>query len=245
MARSQHSGLACSFCEKPRGEVRKLIAGPTSYICNECVDLCNDIFAKDDSEVPALAELGKMSLLDFLRQFVSGRAVDSITVSELRDAIAVERERRLPKSPQTTAAPCMEPARRCELTEAQATLLRAAEARIGRGERVRDVLPTLGTISEGELTAFLSRQYGIPAIDLDSFEIDPDVTALVPEEIQRKHVLVPVNRAGSSLIVAMADPSNIYAIDDLKFVTNMNVEAVVASEAQIRRKLDRHFPRPH
>lgn len=246
MARSQHSDLTCSFCGKSQPKVRKLIAGPTAYICDECVDLCNAIFAKDDSEVPALAELNGMTLLAFLREYMQGKPVDSITVSELRDALAVEREKRLPTPPQESmATPVTEPARRCELTEAQAALLRDAEARIGRGERVRDVLPPLSDLPEGELTAFLSKQYGIPTVDLNSFEIDPEVMALVPEETQRRHVLVPVNRAGSSLIVAMADPSNVYAIDDLKFMTNLNVEVVVASEAQIRRKVDKHFPRPH
>ncbi|MDO8621811.1 MAG: type II secretion system protein GspE, partial [bacterium] len=62
---------------------------------------------------------------------------------------------------------------------------------------------------------------------------------------QRKHALVPVNRVGGSLIIAMADPSNIHAIDDVKFITNLHVEVVVASEAAIRRKIDKHFPRPH
>jgi ATP-dependent Clp protease ATP-binding subunit ClpX len=90
---------------KHREEVRNLlaIAGHAVYICNECVGLCNDLIAEDDAKkVPALIELNGMSLLAFLQQYMQGRPVDSITVQELRDAIAAERERRLPRPPETT-----------------------------------------------------------------------------------------------------------------------------------------------
>ena len=131
------------------------------------------------------------------------------------------------------------------MTAERAAVLDDARKRIGRGERVHDVVAGLHDISERELNGFLLKEYGVPAIDLDSFDIDPEIVTLIPEEAQRKHALVPVNRVGGSLIIAMADPSNIHAIDDVKFLTSCNVEVVVASEAEIRRKIDQHFPRTH
>ena len=88
-------------------------------------------------------------------------------------------------------------------------------------------------ISEDELTTFLSKQYGVPSINLSEFEIDPEVIKLVPFDVAKKYFVIPINRAGSTLILAMADPSNIFAIDDIKFMTGYNVEAVVAAEVSI------------
>ena len=81
----------------------------------------------------------------------------------------------------------------------------------------------------------------MPAISLKDFDIDPDVLKLVPKATAEKHQIVPVNRAGSSLIVAMSDPSNIFAIDDIKFLTGYNVEVVVASEQAIKESIDRYY----
>jgi len=109
------------------------------------------------------------------------------------------------------------------------------------GQRIGSALLKVGAIEESKLTDFLSRQYGVPSIDLKEFEIDPEVLKLIPRETCEKHVVIPVNRAGASLIVAMADPSNIFAVDDLKFLTGYNIETVVASEAAIREAIDRNF----
>ncbi len=102
-------------------------------------------------------------------------------------------------------------------------------------------LTKLGFISERELTQFLSRQYGVPAIALDEFEIESEVVRLVPQELAEKHKLIPVNRAGASLIVAMSDPSNIFAVDDVKFKTGYNIEVVVAAEASIVEAIDKYY----
>jgi len=109
------------------------------------------------------------------------------------------------------------------------------------GQRIGSALLKVGAIEESKLTDFLSRQYGVPSIDLKEFEIDEEVLKLIPRETCEKHVVIPVNRAGASLIVAMADPSNIFAVDDLKFLTGYNIETVVASEATIRDAIDRNF----
>ena len=97
------------------------------------------------------------------------------------------------------------------------------------GKRLAYSLTKLGILAEQELTDFLSKQYGVPSISLDEFEIDPEVLALVPKDVAIKHVLIPVQKAANTLIVAMADPANIFAVDDIKFMTGYNVEPVVAS----------------
>ena len=99
----------------------------------------------------------------------------------------------------------------------------------------------LGYIEEKYLTSFLSDQYGVPAINLSEFEIDPDVIKIIPSDVAKKHHVLPVNRAGATLVVAMADPTNIYAIDDLKFMTGYNIEVVVAAEATILAAIEQYY----
>jgi len=111
------------------------------------------------------------------------------------------------------------------------------------GGRLGYSLTKLGYIAESELTNFLSKQYGVPSINLSEFEIDEDVINAVPKEVAHRHRCIPINRAGASLIVAMSDPSNIYAIDDLKFITGYNIEVVVASEAAIEEAFQRYYER--
>jgi len=106
------------------------------------------------------------------------------------------------------------------------------------GIRLGAALVKLGYVQEHDLASFLSKHYGVPSIDLAEFDVDPAVIALVPAEVAQKYQLVPINRAGATLIVAMADPSNIFAIDDIKFMTGFNVEVVVAAEAAIKDAID-------
>ncbi len=105
-------------------------------------------------------------------------------------------------------------------------------------------LAKLGYVSDEEVTQFLSRQYRVQAINLDRYEIEPDVTKLVPLDVCERHKIIPVQRAGATLIVAMADPANLNAIDDIKFLTGYNVEPVVSSEAQIKQALERFYAEP-
>lgn len=122
-----------------------------------------------------------------------------------------------------------------------AQLQRAQEEARQSGRRLGEILPRLGYIAENELTTFLSKQYGVPSINLTEFEIDPEVIRLIPKDVAKKHMVVPVNRAGSSLIVAMSDPSNIYAIDDLKFLTGYNIDVVVAAEGAITEAIAKYY----
>src|SRR6516225_8434047 len=120
-------------------------------------------------------------------------------------------------------------------------LRKAQEEQQKNGTRIGSALIKVGAIEEHKLTDFLSKQYGVPAINLKDFEIDPEIVKLVKKEVAQKHLVIPVNRAGQSLIVAMADPSNIYAVDDLKFTTGYNIEPVVASEPSIREAIERYY----
>ncbi|MEC9464207.1 MAG: type IV-A pilus assembly ATPase PilB [Myxococcota bacterium] len=109
------------------------------------------------------------------------------------------------------------------------------------GVRLGASLVKLGMLDESKLLDFMSRQYHVPSINLDDFEIDTEVIKLLPEDVATKHQVVPVHKAGASLVVAMADPSNIFAIDDIKFLSGYNVEVVVANESQVARAIERYY----
>lgn len=111
----------------------------------------------------------------------------------------------------------------------------------GGQSKLGTILIKQGLISEPDLVSFLSRQYGVPTISLNEYEIDPAVVKIIPPEVVQKYNLVPVNRAGSTLIVAVSDPSNLFAIEDIKFMTSYNVEMVVASESDIRGAIDKYY----
>jgi len=111
----------------------------------------------------------------------------------------------------------------------------------GTGNRLGSEITKMGLLDESELADFVAKQYGVPSINLDEFEIDRAVIELVPEEVAIKHNVIPVNRAGSTLILATSDPSNIFALDDIKFLTGYNIQPVVASEEAIRRAVDRYY----
>src|SRR4051794_20873143 len=109
------------------------------------------------------------------------------------------------------------------------------------GKRLGATLARLGYVDDQRLTQLVAKQYSLPSINLSEIEIDATVLKLVPREICEKHQVIPVRRNGPTLIVAMADPSNIYAIDELKFLTQYNIEPVVASEASVEAALSRYY----
>ena len=125
------------------------------------------------------------------------------------------------------------------LTSSQ--LQEARESSRTKGRRLGAQITELGFLDEADLSDFVAKQYGVPSINIDEFEIDPAVIQLIPEEVATKHTVIPVNRAGSTLILATADPSNIYALDDIKFLTGYNIQAVVASEEAVHRAIDKYY----
>jgi type IV pilus assembly protein PilB len=101
------------------------------------------------------------------------------------------------------------------------------------GGRLGTCLVKLGIVSDEDITAVLSRQYGVPSINLKFYEVDPTVIKLIPQETAVRYQIVPLSRVGSTLTIAMTDPTNVFAMDDIKFMTGFNVEPVVASETAI------------
>ena len=103
-------------------------------------------------------------------------------------------------------------------------------------------LVKLGFVKDEEITALLSKQYGVPSINLAQFEIDPAIVKLIPAETAQKYQIVPLSRAGATLTIAMTDPTNVFAMDDIKFMTGYNVEPVVASETAVTDAITRYYP---
>jgi type IV pilus assembly protein PilB len=103
-------------------------------------------------------------------------------------------------------------------------------------------LVRLGFIKDEEITALLSKQYGVPSINLPQFEIDPAVIKLIPPETALKYQIIPLSRAGATLTIAMTDPTNVFAMDDIKFMTGYNVEPVVASETAVAEAVQKYYP---
>ena len=107
-----------------------------------------------------------------------------------------------------------------------------------KGGRLESNLVRMGYIKEDELLSFLSAQYRVPSVKLSKIKINPSVVKLIPPSVSKKHFIIPINRVGPKLTLAMADPSDIVVIDEIKFMTGFNVEPVVASESSIREAIE-------
>ncbi len=122
-----------------------------------------------------------------------------------------------------------------------AQLRKAQEEQQRSGANLGYTLQKLGYISDAEITTFLSQQYRVPTISLDEYEVDAEILKLVNREHCEKHKVLPISRAGGSLVVAMADPTNLNAIDDLKFLTGYNIDPVIASETAIIAAIEKYY----
>jgi type IV pilus assembly protein PilB len=109
------------------------------------------------------------------------------------------------------------------------------------GGKLGETLIKLGFVSEEDITECLSQQFGVPSINLAHFEIDSGVIKLIPADVARKYNILPVNKTGATITIAMADPTNVFAMDDIKFMTGYNVEPVVASELGIKAAIDNYY----
>ncbi len=125
------------------------------------------------------------------------------------------------------------------ITEDQ--LKKSLASQKSEGGRLGTILVKLGFVQEDKLMTFLSKQYGVPYVDLSKFEINPAVIKHIPAEVAQKYRIMPINRAGATITIAMVDPSNIFAIDDIKFMTGYNVEAVVATEGAIVEAVKKYY----
>jgi type IV pilus assembly protein PilB len=109
------------------------------------------------------------------------------------------------------------------------------------GGKLGETLIKLAFVSEEDITECLSQQFGVPSINLQHFEIDASVIKLIPADVARKYNILPVNKTGATITIAMADPTNVFAMDDIKFMTGYNVEPVVASELGIKVAIDTYY----
>src|ERR1700739_467969 len=109
------------------------------------------------------------------------------------------------------------------------------------GGRLGTCLVKMGIVSDEDITAVLSRQYGVPSINLKFSEVDPSVIKLVPQETAIRYQIVPLSRVGSTLTIAMTDPTNVFAMDDIKFMTGFNVEPCGASETAIAEAMTKFY----
>jgi type IV pilus assembly protein PilB len=109
------------------------------------------------------------------------------------------------------------------------------------GGRLGYNLVKLGLVTDDMITAVLSRQYGIPSVNLDLFQIDESVLRLIPQEVAQKYSVIPLSRVGASLTLAMVDPTNVFAMDDIKFMTGLNVEPVVVAEVSIQQAIAKYY----
>jgi len=120
-------------------------------------------------------------------------------------------------------------------------LRKALEQQKAGGGRLGYQLVQMGFVTDEQITGSLSRQFNVPAVNLASFDIDRNVIKLVPMEVAKKYLLVPISRIGMTLTVAMADPSNVFAIEDLRFLTGYNIEPVVAGESSVIETIKRCY----
>ncbi|MGH9362746.1 MAG: type IV-A pilus assembly ATPase PilB [Thermoanaerobaculia bacterium] len=114
-----------------------------------------------------------------------------------------------------------------------------------QGGRIGTTLVKLGYLSERELVDFLSKHFKVPAVDLDGMEVDESVLKIIPPDIARKYTILPISKTGATVTMAMIDPTNVFAMDDVKFMTGYKVEPVVASESSIRGAIDRYYGTTH
>ena len=120
-------------------------------------------------------------------------------------------------------------------------LREALEYQRGSGGRLGSNLVKLGIVSDDVITAVLSRQYGVPSINLELFQIEETTIKLISQEVALKYTVLPISKVGATLTLAMADPTNVFAMDDIKFMTGLNVEPVIASEASIQAAVGKYY----
>jgi type IV pilus assembly protein PilB len=123
----------------------------------------------------------------------------------------------------------------------QDQLDKALEFQRSNGGKLGSCLTKMGYITDDDITGVLSRQYGVPSINLKYYEIDPNVIKLIPQDTALRYQVIPLSRVGSVLTIAMTDPTNVFAMDDIKFMTGFNVEPVVASESAIAESISRFY----
>jgi len=123
----------------------------------------------------------------------------------------------------------------------QEQLSNALEVQKNEPGKLGSILIRLGYVTEEDIAQALSKQFGYPSINLSKFDIDEKVLELIKPEIARKHIVMPVHRIGSMLTLAMADPSNLFVQEEIRFSTNLRIQAVIAPETSIIESIDKYY----
>src|SRR5258708_8143091 len=124
-------------------------------------------------------------------------------------------------------------------------LQKALEYQKQHGGKLGSSLMKLGFITDDQITGVLSRQYGVPSINLKYYEVDQTVIKLIPQDTAVRYQIVPLSRVGSTLTIAMTDPTNVFAMDDINFITGFNVQPVVASQAATSHPIPNFYADSH
>ncbi len=124
-------------------------------------------------------------------------------------------------------------------------LQKALEKQRAEGGKIGSILVELGYISEQQLVEFLSKHFGVPSVNLERVTISEELIKLIPADVARKYMIIPISKAGAKLTVAITDPTNVFALDDIKFMTGYNVDPVVASERQLKAAIEKYYGTTH
>jgi type IV pilus assembly protein PilB len=127
----------------------------------------------------------------------------------------------------------------------QKQLTEALNLQKKEGGRIGSNIVKLGFVTEEKLTDFLSKHFGVPSVNLDRVDVDETVIKIIPADVARKYTILPISKAGAKLTIAMLDPTNVFAMDDIKFMTGYNVEPVVSSESSLREAIERYYGSTH
>jgi type IV pilus assembly protein PilB len=125
------------------------------------------------------------------------------------------------------------------LTEEQ--LQKALLTQKKEGGRFGKILTRMGLVDEVQIAKFFSQHWGVPSVDLNKIEIDHLVVKLIPSDVVRKHLVLPIKRLGTTVSLAMVDPTDVFAIEDIKFITGYNVEPIIATESALIEKIEKHY----
>jgi len=195
-----------------------------------------DSFNPVASPMPAraktgVAKSGSQEPISDDRALVS-QTVSSILLSNFREALSAY----MPGQGGTKIGELLVEKKIIDSLQLNEALRRSRE----KGGSLLNALCEIGALKDDDLSEFLSKYYKVPAVNLSEMELDQEVVSLIPEELAKKYKAIPINRTGRTLVVAMADPSNIQAIEEIEFLTNYKVEPVVASENHIKSALNKY-----
>jgi type IV pilus assembly protein PilB len=120
-------------------------------------------------------------------------------------------------------------------------LEKAIEQQKNSNESLEKIIISLGYVTEKEVTEVIGKEMGVPFIDLDEVEIDPELARAIPEHLAQRYKVIPVGQENNKLALAMVDPLNVFAIDDIRLITGFDIEPMISTEESIMRAINKQF----